>query len=174
MIRVMKKKEEEGKKIANVLKLAFICILVVIITLFLRNWYLKNDEAQRSTPILLDVLTHQIKENELYNYINDANTALIYMCVSSEDKCREVEREMKPFIQKNSLEDIIIYLDLKGVSKLDDFYHELNATYGYEPEISGYPSLIYFENDAIRNVLSEDDLTIQNLEEFMKGIHLLS
>lgn len=170
----MGKRKDEKMELVNVLKLAFICILVIVVTLLLRNWYLKKEEIQKNTPVLANILTHQIKENELYNYINDADTALIYMGISSDDECRMVENRMKSFIQKNSLEDVIIYLDLKEVVRLDDFYDELNATYGYEPKISGYPVMIYFENDSIRNVLNSDELTIDNLEKFMKGIHLLS
>ncbi len=169
----MKKKKENNAEISNVTKLIIICALTIIAVLLLRNWYIKNQQLSREVPILENVLTHQIKSNELHNYVNDTSSAVIYICASNNDTCRELESEMKPFIKKNSLEDTIIYLDLKEVSNVSSFYQELNNTYSYTPSISEYPTILYFENATLKNALNSKEMNIKKIEEFLKGLQLI-
>lgn len=169
----MSKKSKKKQEMINVLKLAVICAFTVLLVLLLRNWYLKGKALEVDTPILSGVLTHQVKANELYDYINEADTSLIYVCASNQEECRRFEKNLKTYVKSKGLEDYLIYLDLKDVSNIRNFYDELNATYGYETEIKEYPTFIFFENSSIRDVLSGREVTIKNLEKFMKGIRFI-
>lgn len=160
-------------KTSNVFKFVFICIVTIIAVLLFRNWYLKGKESFKNVPVLETVLTHQIKPNELYNYVHDANTATVYMCVSSDEICRNLEKDMKNLIQKNGWEDSIIYLDLKDVPSISEFYENLYSHYQYEPKIGEYPTIIYFENATIHRILSGKDITVQQVKEFLKELPLV-
>ncbi len=170
----MSKKAQEKIEKGNVIKLLLICIAVIILVLLLRRWYLKNQELERQIPVLSGVITHQINPNELFNYINDADTAVVYMCASDEDVCRNLEKEMKTFITKNSLEDTIIYLDVKEVDNISEFYKELNSTYDHSTKIGDYPTFMYFQDAALKEVLTGKRMNVQKIEDFLKEIEILS
>lgn len=159
-------------EVSSVVKLILVCVVTLGIVLFFGNWYLKGKEFEKDVPVLADVLTHQIKSNELYNYVHDADTAIVYMCASNDEKCRSLEKDLKRLIQKNAWEDHIIYLDLKDVLNISSFYEEISSHYSKEFKLE-YPTIIYFEGNSIRNVLSGKDVTKQKVEKFLKGLPLL-
>lgn len=165
---------KKRKDFSNIVKLVVLCVIVILAVFLFRTWYLNSKELERNTPVLSNVLTHQIKANELYDYIHDANTAVVYMCASSDEECRGLEKEMKSLIRKNSLEDVIIYLDLQDVSDLSEFYDEMGKHYQYDLKIREYPTMIYFENVQIQEVLGGKDMDIKRIEDFLKGIQLIA
>lgn len=163
----MSKKMEEFK-LSNVFKLVFICAVTMLAVFVLRGWYLKAIELEQNTPILLDVLTHQIKSNELYNYVRDADTTVVYMCSSVDKSCRDFEKSFKVLIQKKSLEEDIVYLDLKDVSDVSKFFSDVFSNYAYDSHINQYPVMIYFKDATIFKVLGGSDVTLRKVEEFLK------
>lgn len=170
----MKKKKDINKEISNYVKVCFVFLAVIVLVLFLRKWYLNSQELELNTPVLEDVVTHQIKSNEIYNFINDNDTALIYMCVANDENCRKLEKGMKKLISKNSLEDIIVYLNLSDNTNVSKFYSELVNKYDYNSELKEYPTFLYFENSKINKSLSGKDITVKDVESFLKEISLIS
>ena len=127
-----------------------------------------------NTPVLEGVVTHQIKSNEIYNFINDNDTALIYMCVANDNNCRNLEKDMKKLISNNSLEDVIVYLNLSDNTDISKFYSELVNNYNYDKELKEYPTFLYFENSKINKSLSGKDISVNDVENFLKEISLIS
>lgn len=170
----MKKKKNINKEISNYVKVCFVFLAVIVLVLFLRKWYLNSQELELNTPVLEGFVTHQIKSNEIYNFINDNDTALIYMCVVNDENCRKLEKGMKKLISKNSLEDIIVYLNLSDNTNISKFYSELVNKYDYNSELKEYPTFLYFENSKINKSLSGKDITVKDVESFLKEISLIS
>lgn len=170
----MKKKKDINKEISNYVKVCFVFLAVIVLVLFLRKWYLNSQKLELNTPVLEGVVTHQIKSNEIYNFINDNDTALIYMCVANDENCRKLENGMKKLISKNSLEDIIVYLNLSDNTNVSKFYSELFNKYDYNSELKEYPTFLYFENNKINKSLSGKDITVKDVESFLKEISLIS
>jgi len=162
------------KIISNYIKLALIFIGIIVAVLVFRKWYLNIEELKRNTPVLEGVVTHQINSNEIYNYINDNDTALIYMCVSNDDECRNFENNIKILIIDNSLEDAIIYLDLSDNKDTSKFYTEFANKYQYDKNLLEHPTFLYFENSNISNALSGEELSVDDVKSFLKDISLLS
>jgi len=170
----MKKKNDSKKIISNYVKVFFVFLAVIVLVLFLRKWYLNSQELEMNTPVLEGVVTHQIKSNEIYNFINDNDTALIYMCVANDNNCRNLEKDMKKLISNNSLEDVIVYLNLSDNTDISKFYSELVNNYNYDKELKEYPTFLYFENSKINKSLSGKDISVNDVENFLKEISLIS
>ena len=98
----MKKKKELNKEISNYVKVFFVFLAVIVLVLFLRKWYLNSQELELNIPVLDGVVTHQIESNEIYNFVLDNDTSLIYMCVANDSGCRKLEKSMKKVIRSNS------------------------------------------------------------------------
>lgn len=170
----MSKKGLNKKEVSNMLKLALICIGFIILILLCRRWYLNHLTIENNIPVLNDVVTHQIKANEFYNFVNDNDTAIIYMCVSSDENCRNLETDLKSLIQKNSLEDIIVYLDLNSADDIDKFLEDIKKEYEYTDDINEYPTALYFENGVIKNAITGKNITKADIENFLKEIDVIS
>lgn len=170
----MKKKKINKKEISNYVKVLLIFLVVIVLVLFLRKWYLNNQDLKLNNPVLQGVVTHQIKSKEIYNFINDNDTSLIYMCVANDDNCRRLEESMKELISKNSLEDVIVYLNLSDNTDISEFYSELVSKYNYSSELKEYPTFLYFENSKINKSLSGKEITVKDVEKFLKEISLIS
>lgn len=169
----MRKRKHNKKEISNMIKLAGICIGFIVFVLLLRKWYLNNIELENNIPVLEGVVTHQIKANEFTNYINDNDTAIIYMCTSRNEKCRTLEEKLKPWIKNNSLEDIIVYLDLTSATDREDFFDMINKTYPGNEKIKEEPTILYFENGNLSEVLSGSKVTVENFEKLLKDIQVI-
>ena len=96
------------------------------------------------------------------------------MCVANDENCRKLEKGMKKLISKNSLEDIIVYLNLSDNTNISKFYSELVNKYDYNSELKEYPTFLYFENSKINKSLSSKDITVKDVESFLKEISLIS
>jgi len=169
----MKKKNDSKKIISNYVKVFFVFLAVIVLVLFLRRWYLNSQELKMNTPVLEGVVTHQIKSNEIYNFINDNDTALVYMCVANDIVCRDLEKSMKKLITNNSLEDVIIYLNLSSDDNILEFYQDLVDRYDYKEELKEYPTFLYFENSKINKSLSGKDIRVSDVEDFFREINFI-
>ena len=170
----MKKKKELNKEISNYVKVFFVFLAVIVLVLFLRKWYLNSQELESNIPVLDGVVTHQIKSNEIYNFVLDNDTSLIYMCVANDSGCRKLEKSMKKVIRSNSLEDVIVYLNLSDSTNVSSFYKELVDKYEYDGKLMEYPTFLYFEDGKISKSLSGKNVSINEVKKFLKEISLIS
>lgn len=154
-------------------KLALIFISVILIVLLFRKWYLNNQEIENNIPVLENVLIHKIKANEIDSFINDNDTAIIYMCVSNNQNCRNFEKDIKSLITKKSLGDVIVYLDLNSAININEFLNNLETKYKANVSLKEYPTVLYFENATIKENISGLDLTKKDFENFLKEIDII-
>lgn len=169
----MKKKKNDENIISNYIKVILIFLAVIVLVLFLRSLYLNNKQLNLNTPVLDEVVTHQIKSNELYNFINDNDTSLIYMCVANDENCRNLEKDIKKLISKYSLEDVIVYLNLSDNTNIFEFYNDLIDRYSYDKELKEYPTFLFFENGKISKSLSGKDINKDDVNKFLKEINFI-
>ena len=159
----------EKKKIKNYILLVVIFALAIALTLYFCKWYNVYDEYQKQTPVISDTLT-ELSNEEIEHYIIDNPTAVIYMCTSSELKCRNFEKDFKKLIKNENLQDKIVYQNLSNLD-IDSFYLEFNAKYQYKKELNNYPAIIVFEDGKVSRILQgtkEKELNISQVKQFVE------
>ena len=169
----MSRKSNKEIPVTNIIKLVLIVLFVIIAVLFLRGWYLKGQDLQKGTPILSTLLTHQIKPNELESYIHETDTAILFMCTTKNDQCRDLEKDMKKIVKDNSLEDIIIYFDISMVDDFSKIYKQLNDNSSTTLEIDSYPAIIYLENSKIQKFANGAKMSVSDVQKFLREIKVL-
>ncbi len=161
--------KKQKKQMKNYFILLLIFVLGIGITLYLTRLYHVYDEYQKQTPIIRGVVS-EITNEELEHYLLENPSTVIYMCTSSDMLCRNFEKDFKKLIEKNSLQDDIVYLNLSDIDQ-EEFADNFNNKYPYKTKLTTkYPALVLFEEGEVRNILqgsSKEKLNVKKAEQFI-------
>lgn len=166
-------KNKNSIGIKNYIQVALMFIAMVIIVLYLSNWYSSYKKDKLSVPVIDGVLS-EINYEELDPYLreNDGNLYL-YMCTSDEDICRNFEEDFIKIIEKENLYDKILYLNITNVESKTGFLKEFNKKYASKKKVSAYPTIVYLENGKIKEVLGKKrGLSIKELKEYLDEVEM--
>lgn len=166
------KKIVKGEK--NYLKNYIILIVLFIVcfgfTLYLCSWYNVYRDYKSEIPVIRDTLA-EISYDEVDHYVVDNPSVLIYLCTSNSDQCRSFEKKFKKYVNKNELNDKIVYLNLTGVNQ-DDFVNEFNTKYNQKHKLTtNYPAFILFKDGKVDKILQgkkDKPLNINKLDTFLE------
>lgn len=166
----MELKSKKKEKIKKYLILLLIFVAGIGITLYLCNLYHVYDEYQKQTPVIRGTLS-EITSEELDHYLQENPTSVLYLCTSSETVCRNFEKEFKKLIEKQSLQEYIVYLNLSDVNQ-SEFVQKFNETYPSKKELTtNYPALIYIEDGKLKHLIQgskNKPLTITKTKQFIE------
>lgn len=152
----------------NYIILFLIMLATFLIVYYLYRWYTVYLEYQNDIPIIRETLL-EVSEEEMHHYIQESGTAVVYLCTADDVDCRNFEKKFVKLINKKSLKDDIIYVNLTDIDK-NQFLDNFNNKYTSKKKLKNYPSLIAFEYGTISDILQEgkDKLTVRDVEQFIK------
>ena len=158
----------------NYVVLALLIILTVGGALFFRMTYLGSVSYKKDTPVIRDYVLSEISTLEVYNYVRENENTILYLCTARAERCRSLEEEFGPFIDKNELGSTITYLNMSNENHKKTFIKEFNKF--YDTKILGYPSLVIFEDGKVKDILTTDDseLSLNEIKEFFKKNNISS
>lgn len=168
-------KQEHGLSkipIKNYVILGIIFIGVLLLLWYFSKWYEVYDDYQKETPVIRGTLS-EITDLELDHYLMENPTSVIYMCTSSDMKCRNFEKSFKSVLESNeNLKTGIIYLNLSKVDQ-DSFVTRFNETYPYKVKLNkSYPAIVLFEDNKIVGLLQEKKGEAFNINEVRSYLKL--
>ncbi len=146
-----KEQSERRNRFVRYLELVLIFALTIVFMLGLRIFYLNDQNYQKTIPIMRDVL-FEIRAGEVENFVNEKQDAILYVGTASNEQSRAFEKDFKPYVEENHLEDVITYLNLSDVN-VDDFYNQFNSQYNYSSSWS-YPAFVVFEDGKVKSLLA--------------------
>lgn len=168
----MTKNTEEKKKIPskNYIILLVIFIVTFLLVYYLYRWYQVYAEYQNDIPVIRDSLTEITKE-EMQHYIEENPTNTIYLCTADNQDCRTFEKSFKKLIEKKSLKEYIIYVNLTD-QNLEEFISEFNEKYPYKVKLTtNIPAFVTFEDGEITDILEKENnekISIDEVSKYLK------
>ncbi len=151
----------------------FILLLIILGTFFIvyyfYRWYVVYSDYQEDIPVIRDTLL-EVSEEEMYHYIQENSTTVVYMCTSEDASCRNFEKSFKKLIERDSLKEYITYVNLTHVDK-EKFIHNFNEKYHYKKELKNYPAFIVFDSGNVVDLLQEtknSKVTISDVKSLLK------
>lgn len=168
----MNKKTEEEKVIPkkNYIILVVLFVAIIALVLYLCNLYHVYDEHQREIPVIRGTL-YEIQPDELEHFIMENPTTVIYMCTAANETCRDYEKDLKKLVEKDELQESIIYVNLSNVDQ-NQFVDSFNAAYPYRVTLKKhYPAFVVFEDGDVTAMLQankNEKLSILDTEQFIK------
>ena len=175
MAKEKNKKEEKEEKnlLKNYIILVVILLLVVGLTIYLCECFKVYKEEQKTIPVIRGTLISEITEVDLDPFLIENPSAIIYACTASDDKCRSFEKDFKKIIEKNSLQDSIVYLNLSGVQDQQVFVDDFNSKYGNKKNklSTNYPAILLFDEGKLKLVIQGKDdkkLKLEKVNDFIE------
>ena len=143
-------KKEKEIPLKNYILLSIVLILTIVVVIYFFLWKNTYEKSKLQTPILDDYLL-VINYNELNN-----------------ENIRLFENKFKNIINKNNLNNKILYLDLTEELKENNIVKEINKKYG--KEMTEIPSIIIIKDGKISSSynIKENKYNIKLLEKYLE------
>lgn len=148
----MKKNNEKKIPASNYIKLGLIILVTILVAIFLRNSYISNQEYENGIPVIRDVVASEINSNEVYHYVRENENVVLYIGVSDDSNCRNLEKDLKDVITSRGLENVITYLNLTNTKKKSSFIKEFNKF--YDTKLLGYPSFVLLNDGKVTDIIT--------------------
>lgn len=140
-------KENRNIPLKNYIILSIILIVSVILVIYFYMWYGELETNRLNTPVI-DQYISLINYNEIDTYIVENKKAFIYVSVLNNEKTRNFEKKFIKIINKYSLNNRILYLNLTDQYKNNVLFNNIVNKYN----LSDLPCIVIFENGIVKDV----------------------
>ena len=160
-------KKEKEIPLKNYILLSIVLILTIVVVIYFFLWKNTYEKSKLQTPILDDYLL-VINYNELNNYLVENKDAIIYVSKLNDENIRLFENKFKNIINKNNLNNKILYLDLTEELKENNIVKEINKKYG--KEMTEVPTIVIIKDGKISSSynIKENKYNIKLLEKYLE------
>lgn len=160
-------KKEKEIPLKNYILLSIVLILTIVVVIYFFLWKNTYEKSKLQTPILDDYLL-VINYNELNNYLVENKDAIIYISKLNNENIRLFENKFKNIINKNNLNNKILYLDLTEELKENSIVKEINKKYG--KEMTEVPTIVIIKDGKISSSynIKENKYNIKLLEKYLE------
>lgn len=160
-------KKEKEIPLKNYILLSIVLILTIVVVIYFFLWKNTYEKGKLQTPILDDYLL-VINYNELNNYLVENKDAIIYVSKLNDESIRLFENKFKNIINKNNLNNKILYLDLTEELKENNIVKEINKKYG--KEMTEVPTIVIIKDGKISSFynIKENKYNIKLLEKYLE------
>ena len=142
-------------------------LLTIVVVIYFFLWKNTYEKSKLQTPILDDYLL-VINYNELNNYLVENKDAIIYVSKLNDESIRLFENKFKNIINKNNLNNKILYLDLTEELKETNIVKKINKKYG--KEMTEVPTIVIIKDGKISSFynIKENKYNIKLLEKYLE------
>ena len=160
-------KKEKEIPLKNYILLSIVLILTIVVVIYFFLWKNTYEKSKLQTPIIDDYLL-VINYNELNNYLVENKDAIIYVSKLNDESIRLFENKFKNIINKNNLNNKILYLDLTEELKENNIVKEINKKYG--KEMTEVPTIVIIKDGKISSSynIKENKYNIKLLEKYLE------
>lgn len=160
-------KKEKEIPLKNYILLSIVLILTIVVVIYFFLWKNTYEKSKLQTPILDDYLL-VINYNELNNYLVENKDAIIYVSKLNDESIRLFENKFKNIINKNNLNNKILYLDLTEELKETNIVKKINKKYG--KEMTEVPTIVIIKDGKIASFynIKENKYNIKLLEKYLE------
>ncbi|MEG2511357.1 MAG: DUF6568 family protein [Bacilli bacterium] len=159
----------ENKKLKNYIILILIGLFTVLLTLYLCN-IIKN---YKTTKISISPLTSNVSEisfNEMDEVLSEAKENILYLSKTSDIRIYTMEEKMLKLINKNKLNDKILYIN---VDSYPNYSKVLKERYSLLQNINiVVPAILYYKDGNILYYKTSTSKKIINENELLKVVDL--
>lgn len=145
-------KEERNIPFKNYIFLAIVVILSIITVIYFYMWYGEFEYNKINTSVM-DKYLNVINYNELDAYLVENKDVIIYVSVLTDDETRTFEKKFKNIINKYSLNNSILYLNLTEEYNDKKLFNEILNKYS----LLDMPCIIIFRDGKIVDTYSIED-----------------
>lgn len=163
----MKKKIKDLKKKLNLFDkkiqtrdyfiVLIVSVLVIIVSLYLRTFYLTYRNNKLNVSVFSDQKIKQINTNDVDFALTETGDVLLYVSYTGNQEIYNNEKKMFSILEKDDLLDSIIYWDVSDYGDTTDYLVTLKNQFpNIKDQITNAPLLIYIKDgEAVEAMSSE-------------------
>lgn len=159
------KEEKKIIPLKNYIETIFLFLATIIVVIALSKWHQSYQEYNLKIPVISGKI-QEIKIDELDDYMTEHDDFFLYICVSEDKICRNVEKELPELLESRNIKNNTIYINANNIE--NKVLTKLN-NYGYEKEKINLPIFLIFNNKkAIISVEKDsNNFTIDDIEKLL-------
>lgn len=167
-------KEVENKKSISVKKVVIICAIILVVVLgcfYIYRWrQVKNEEKlMKSYLISSGTVNLEIKNLDEVSILGNETPTSYFVLISytGNEDTYNLEKGLKPIIDKYKLGDEFYYLNVESIMKEDNYLTRLNTAFNTEL-IKTVPIILYYKDGVIIDTVKRLDNNPINAGDFQK------
>ncbi len=154
MIKLFKKKDIPRKNYYIVIA---VTILVVLLMIFVRSFYLSYKSSKLSNSIFSNKIVNQIHMDDFDFAIAEISDVILYVSYTGSNEIYSMEKRLFKEIENNNLTDKIIYLDVTKYNKNNKYIKTLRDKFpNIDNEINSAPLFIYIKDGQAVEAMSSE------------------
>lgn len=154
MIKLFKKKEIPRK---NYFIVIAVTILVVLLMIFVRSFYLSYKSSKLSNSIFSNKIVNQIHMDDFDFAVAEISDAILYVSYTGSNEIYSMEKRLYKEIENNNLTDKVIYLDVTKYNKNNKYVKTLRNKFpNIDNEINSAPLFIYIKDGQAVEAMSSE------------------
>ena len=167
------KKNERYIPLKNYVLAAVIVVVIIALTWYAFAWYKVFNENKVSSSYLVKekVITKEITSlNEVSDVFSEApNTYFVYVSYTGAEEVYNMEKDLKSLIVDYGLNDYIYYLNVTSIKDDKDCLEQVNNALSLEEQkITSIPTIIYYNDNKVIDIVKREDDNIMNAGDFQK------
>ena len=159
MKKLKKKLDLFDKKIParNYFIVLVVSILVIIVSLYLRTFYLTYKNNKLNTSVFLDQKVKQINTKDADFALTETGDVLLYVSFTGNDEIYNNEKKMYNILEKKDLLDDFIYWNVVDYGDKTDYLVTLKEKFpNIKDQITRAPLLIYIKDGEAQEAMSSE------------------
>ena len=159
MKKLKKKLDLFDKKIPtrNYFIVLVVSILVIIVSLYLRTFYLTYRNNKLNTSVFLDQKIKQINTKHANFALTETGDVLLYVGFTGNNEIYDNEKKMYSILEKKNLLDVFLYWNVSDYGDKTDYLVVLKDKFpNIKDQITGAPLLIYIKDGEAQEAMSSE------------------
>lgn len=128
-----KKIEEKQIPTKNYIIVLVASILVIILTLYLRSFYLSYQATKLDVSYFSSKKISEIKKDDIEFSLSEYRDAVLYVSYTGSKPVYDTDKKIYKELEKNNLLDIVVYFNVTDLMENNEYLKILNKRF---PEIS--------------------------------------
>lgn len=171
------KKNERYIPIKNYVLSAVIVVVMILLTLYGFAWYrvLKENKVSTSYLVKEKVISNEIKGlDEVRAVFSEApDSYYLYISYTGSEEIYNMEKDLKKVINEYSLNDSMYFLNVSDIKEEDNYIEKINEALNLdEQKVKKVPTIIYFNDGKVIDIVERLDNNIMNVGDFEKLLEI--
>ena len=133
-----------------------VSILVIIVTLYIRSFYLNYYESEINTSVFFNKNINQMNTSDFDYALNGVSEAILYVSYTGNKDIYNMEKRLYKELKKKNLTNKIIYWDVSEFNN-DSYIDDLKEKFPeIEEQITNAPLLIYIKDGVAVEAMSSE------------------
>lgn len=151
----------------NYIIVAIVSLLIIILTLYIRLFYLNYRENIRNTSVFQDKTIKQVSVDDIDFVLKEMSDAILYVSYTGNDEIYNNEKKLLKEIKRKNLVDKIVYWNVTDLLDNDEYIQILKEKYpSIQDQITVAPMFIYVKGaealEAMSSELKNIDVNVFN------------